>query len=100
MRANRRAWSTVVVAVVAVTGALLQPTTAGASLRDLILSSINHNYFLIFVAVLVILLTRAMTAKVVRSERHCKRGGERQDRRNPNDHFDRVPHRRISPVRR
>ena len=32
----------------------LDPTTAGASLRDLILSSINHNYFLIFVAVLLV----------------------------------------------
>jgi len=31
MRANRRAWSTIVVTVIAVTGALLQPTTAGAS---------------------------------------------------------------------
>jgi len=31
MRANHRAWSTIVVTVIAVTGALLQPTTAGAS---------------------------------------------------------------------
>ena len=32
----------------------LDPTTTGAALRDLILSSINHNYFLIFVAVLLV----------------------------------------------